>query len=64
MTILNIESFIQCKFLDECCDLDIDIINNISELFNNSDNPKLKKNRMVALKNYYIIKVNTTTRII
>jgi hypothetical protein len=56
MTILNIDSFIQCKYLDECCNLDIDIINNILNIFNNSDNNKIKKNKKIILKKQNILK--------
>ena len=56
MSILNIDSFIQCKYLDECFNLDIDIINNILNIFNSSDNIKIKKNKKIILKKQNILK--------
>lgn len=44
MTFFNVEFFIQCKYLDECFDLNIDTINNILDTFNDSEvKKKIKK---------------------
>ncbi len=56
MSILNIDSFIQCKYIDECFNLDIDIINTILNTFNNSDNLKIKKNKKIILQKQNILK--------
>ena len=56
MSILNIDSFIQCKYIEECFNLDIDIINTILNTFNNSDNLKIKKNKKIILQKQNILK--------